>query len=383
MAQPLFQEEHEIFRKSLRDFVNKEVKPYAEKWDEERNIPREVWKKLGAQGFLGSWMDEKYGGSKTDFLYSVVFVETLGEGGSAGLAMAVGVHNDIAAPYIDMLGNEEQKMKWLPGCATGDLICALGITEPGAGSDVAAIRATAIRQGDFYVINGQKTFITNGYNCDIVVLAVKTDPKAVPAHAGVSLIVVENGTPGFTKGRKLEKLGCHASDTAELNFEDCRVPAANLLGGEGMGFVPIMRNFQQERLISSIGSLKSCDLMLDATIEYARTREAFGKPIIKFQHNLFKIVEMKTEVEMARAFTYNLIEDYLNGQDITLKVSMSKWFNAELANRVAYQCVQLHGGYGYMREYAICRAFADVRMGTIAAGTTEVLKNYIGKMLGL
>lgn len=383
MARQLFREEHEIFRKSLRDFVMREVRPYAEQWDRERNIPREIWKKLGAQGFLGFWMEEKYGGSNADFLYSVVFVETLGEGGSAGLTMALGVHNDIAVPYIHMLGNEEQKQKWLPGCATGDLICALGITEPGAGSDVAAIRTTAVRQGDFYVINGQKTFITNGYNCDIVVLAVKTDPKAVPPHAGVSLIVVENGTPGFRKGRKLEKMGCHASDTAELVFEDCRVPAANLLGGEGLGFVPIMKNFQQERLISAIGSLKSCDLMLDLTIEYAKTREAFGKPIIKFQHNLFKIVEMKTEIEMARAFTYNLIEDYVNGEDITLKVSMAKWFNAELANRVAYQCVQLHGGYGYMQEYAICRAFTDVRMGNIAAGTTEVLKNYIGKMMGL
>jgi len=383
MARQLFKEEHEIFRKALRDFVNKEVKPYAEQWDQERNIPREIWKKLGAQGFLGFWMDEKYGGSNADFLYTVVFIEVLGEGGSTGLAMAVGVHNDIAVPYINMLGNEEQKMKWLPGCATGELICALGITEPGAGSDVAAIRATAVRQGDFYVINGQKTFITNGHNCDIVVLAVKTDPKAVPAHSGVSLIVVENGTPGFQKGRKLEKMGCHASDTGELHFEDCRVPAKNILGGEGMGFVPIMRNFQQERLISAIGSVKSCDLMLDLTIEYAKTREAFGKPIIKFQHNLFKVVEMKTEIEMAKSFTYDLIEDYLKGEDVTMKVSMAKWFNAELANRVAYDCVQLHGGYGYMQEYAICRAFTDVRMGNIAAGTTEVLKNYIGKMMGL
>ena len=383
MPRTIFREEHEIFRDSLRAFIEKEIKPHVDEWEEARNVPREIWKKLGAQGFLGFWLEEKYGGYHADFLYSVVFVETLGESGSTGLTMNIGVHNDIAVPYIHMLGNEEQKMKWLPGCCSGDIICALGITEPGAGSDVAAIRSTGRRDGDCYVINGQKTFITNGYNCDIVVLAVKTDTKAVPPHTGVSLIVVEKGTPGFEKGRKLEKMGCHASDTAELNFEDCRVPAANLLGGEGMGFVPIMRNFQQERLISAIGSMKSCDLMLDMTIEYAKTREAFGKPIIKFQHNLFKVVEMKTEIEMARSFTYNLIEDYVNGEDITLKVSMAKWFNAELANRVAYHCVQLHGGYGYMMEYGICRAYTDVRMGNIAAGTTEVLKNYIGKMMGL
>ena len=362
MAVQFFREEHEIFRRSLRSFLEKEFKPHQDEWRKNRQVPREVWRKMGEQGFIGYWLDEKYGGAGADFVYSVVLTEELQRSGAWGFSAGLGVHNDIVMPYIEMLGTEEQKARWLPKCCKGECILSIGMTEPGAGSDLQAIRTTAVRDGDDYVINGQKTFITNGYYCDLIVLAVKTDPKAQPAYKGVSLIVVENGTPGFMKSRKLEKMGLHSSDTAELFFEDCRVPAANLLGREGDAFVPMMRNLQQERLVSALGSILSAERMLEITIEYCKTRTVFGKPISRHQHNTFKIVEMATEIEMAKDFTYHLVQDHLDKKDITKKVSMCKWYNAELSNRVAYQCVQLHGGYGYMEEYEICREALDVRM---------------------
>jgi acyl-CoA dehydrogenase len=383
MAIQFFREEHEIFRRSLRSFLEKEVKPHLDEWRKNRQVPRDIWRKMGDQGFIGYWLDEKYGGVGADFIYSVVLTEELHRSGAWELGAGMGVHNDITMPYIDILGNEGQKMRWLPKCCTGEYIGAVGMTEPGAGSDLQAIRTTAIRNGDEYIINGQKTFITNGCYCDLIVLAVKTDPRAQPPYKGVSLIVVEDGTPGFIKGRKLEKMGLHASDTAELFFEDCRVPVTNLLGREGDGFVPMMRNLQQERLVSCLGSILSAERMLEITIEYCRTRTVFGKPVSKHQHNAFKIVEMATEIEMAKDFTYHLVLEQVEKKDITKKVSMAKWYNAELANRVAYHCVQLHGGYGYMEEFEICRAALDVRMGSIAAGTTEVMKTIIARMMGL
>lgn len=383
MAVQFFREEHEIFRRSLRSFLEKEVKPRNDEHRKNGQVPREIWRRMGDQGFIGYWLDEKYGGVGADFVYSVVLIEELNRARATGLAAGLGVHNDIVMPYIEMLGTEEQKLKWLPKCCTAEYILAIGMTEPGAGSDLQAIRTTAVRDGDDYIINGQKTFITNGYNCDLIVLAVKTDPKAQPPYKGVSLIVVENGTPGFIKSRKLEKMGLHASDTAELFFEDCRVPATNLLGREGDGFVPMMRNLQQERLVACLGSIVGAEQMLEITIEYCKARTVFGKPISRHQHNAFKIVEMATEIEMAKDFTYHLVQDHLEKKDITKKVSMAKWYNAELANRVAYHCVQLHGGYGYMEEYEICRGALDARMGSIAAGTTEVMKSIIARLMGL
>jgi acyl-CoA dehydrogenase len=383
VSQDIFREEHNIFRQSLRAFLEKEVKPYLLEWRKNRQIPRSIWRRMGEQGFLGYWLDEKYGGVNADFLYSLVLIEEMHRAGAWELAAAVGVHNDITMPYINMLGTEEQKKRWLPPCCTGEYISAIGMTEPGAGSDLQAIRTHAIRDGDEYIINGQKTFITNGYYCDLIVLAVKTDLHVQPAYKGVSLIVVENGTPGFIKSRKLEKMGLHASDTAELFFEDCRVPVDNLLGKEGEGFIPMMRNLQQERLVSALGAVLSAERMLEITIAYCKTRTVFGKPISRHQHNAFKIVEMATEIEMAKNFTYHLVEEHLQKNDITKKVSMAKWYNAELANRVAYQCVQLHGGYGYMDEYEICRHALDVRMGSIAAGTTEVMKMIIARLMEL
>jgi acyl-CoA dehydrogenase len=383
MAIEFFRQEHEIFRRSLRSFLEKEVKTHLDDWRQERRVPREIWRKMGEQGFIGYWLDEKYGGVGADFVYSVVLIEELHHSGAWGLAAGFGVHNDITMPYIDILGTEEQKMRWLPKCCSGEYIAAIGMTEPGAGSDLQAIRTTAVRDGDEYVINGQKTFITNGFYCDLIVLAVKTDPQAQPPYKGISLIVVENGTRGFIKSRQLEKMGLHSSDTAELFFEDCRVPASNLLGREGDGFVPMMRNLQQERLVSCLGAVLSAERMLEITIEYCKMRTVFGKPVSRHQHNAFKIVEMATEIEMAKDFTYHLVLDHLEKKDITRKVSMAKWYNAELANRVAYHCVQLHGGYGYMNEYEICRDAMDVRMGSIAAGTTEVMKSIIARMMGL
>jgi acyl-CoA dehydrogenase len=383
MGTQIFHEEHEIFRRSLRSFLEKEAKPHLEEWRRNRQIPREIWKKMGEQGFIGYWLEERYGGVGADFVYSVVLIEEIQRSGAWGLGTAIGVHNDITMPYIEMLGTEEQKLRWLPKCCRGEFIAAIGMTEPGAGSDLQAIRTTAVRDGDDYVINGQKTFITNGYYCDLIVLAVKTDPKAQPPYKGVSLIVVESGTTGFIKGRKLEKMGLHSSDTAELFFEDCRVPAGNLLGREGDGFVPMMRNLQQERLVGALGSILGAERMLEITVEYCKTRMVFGRPISRHQHNAFKIVEMATEIEMAKDFTYHLVVDHLERKELTKKVSMAKWFNSELANRVAYNCVQLHGGYGYMDEYEICRDALDVRMGSIAAGTTEVMKMIVARMMGI
>ena len=378
----VYTEEHEIFRKSLKKFFENEVTPHVEEWRKQGYIPREIWKKMGGQGFIGFWADPEYGGSGLDFSYSIVLTEEM-LFSSGDLSLNIQVHNDIAMPYIALSGTEAQKKKYLPPACSGDLICAIAMTEPGAGSDLAAIRTTAIRDGDSYVVNGQKTFISNGYFCDLAIVAAKTDPKADPPHTGVSLVLVENGTPGFTKGRKLEKMGLKAADTAELSFEDCRIPADNLLGMEGGGFYILMQNLQQERLMGALGAVLGAEEILKGTIEYAQTREAFGKPICKFQHNAFKIVEMATEIDLAKTYTYKLIDDFIDGKEIVKPVSMAKWYNSELLNRVAYHCVQLHGGYGYMLEYPISHAYMDARMQTIAAGTTEIMKTIIARLMGL
>lgn len=381
MGVTLFREEHEIFRDSFKKFLSKEVAPFIEQWEEEGIVPKEMWTKMGANGFLCPWLDEKYGGSGVGFEYSAIINEELSYIGANGLI--AGLHSDIIVPYIYSFGNEEQKMKWLPGCASGDIVTAIAMTEPGTGSDLSAIRTTAVKDGDEYVINGPKTFISLGIHCDLVIVVAKTDIKADPPFKGISLICVESGTPGFTKGRKLKKMGFHSQDTAELNFEDCRVPAANLLGKEGSGFYYLMQKLQGERLVTSIMAQSMAEAMLDMTIKYCKERTVFGKPISSFQHNTFKIVEMATEIELGRTFLNSLIEDYCEGKDIVKKVSMAKAWIPEMANRVAYQCVQLHGGYGYMEEYPICRFARDVRVIAIFAGTTEIMKVILGRMLEL
>jgi acyl-CoA dehydrogenase len=381
MRVTLFREEHEIFRDSFKKFLSKEVAPFIEQWEEEGIVPKEMWTKMGANGFLCPWLDEKYGGSGVGFEYSAIINQELSYIGANGLI--AGLHSDIIVPYIYSFGNEEQKMKWLPGCASGDIVTAIAMTEPGTGSDLSAIRTTAVKDGDEYVINGPKTFISLGIHCDLVIVVAKTDIKADPPFKGISLICVENGTPGFTKGRKLKKMGFHSQDTAELNFEDCRVPAANLLGKEGSGFYYLMQKLQGERLVTSIMAQSMAEAMLDMTIKYCKERTVFGKPISSFQHNTFKIVEMATEIELGRTFLNSLIEDFCEGKDIVKKVSMAKAWIPEMANRVAYQCVQLHGGYGYMEEYPICRFARDVRVIAIFAGTTEIMKVILGRMMEL
>jgi acyl-CoA dehydrogenase len=374
-------DEHRIFRDTLRKFLEKEAVPYFDRWEEERIVPRSFWKKMAEQGYLCPDIDEKYGGAGADWAYNVVINEELERVGSGMLGITL--HNDIVVPYIKEYATEEQKERWLPGCVSGDLITAIAMTEPGAGSDLASIRTTAVRDGDHYILNGQKTFITNGIQSDLIIVACKTDPKAVPAHKGISLIVVERDTPGFSRGRKLDKIGLHSQDTAELIFEDCRVPAENLLGEEGKGFIYLMEKLQQERLVVTISAQVSAEEMLKMTIDYVKSREAFGQPISKFQNTQFKIAEMATEIEVSRAFLDQLIADHINGKEIVTKVSMAKWWVTEMAKRVASQCLQLHGGYGYMEEYKIARRYRDIPVTAIYAGSNEIMKRIIAKKLGL
>ncbi|MBO8163478.1 MAG: acyl-CoA dehydrogenase family protein [Brevibacillus sp.] len=374
-------EEHQLFRRTLRKFLENEAVPRYDQWERERIIPRDFWRKMGEQGYLCPWADPQYGGVQADFAYSVILHEELERVGTS--LVGIGLHNDVVVPYLASYGTEEQKQRWLPGCVSGELITAIAMTEPGTGSDLANIKATAIRDGDVYLLNGEKTFITNGIQADLVVVACKTDPKAVPAHKGISLIVVERDTPGFTRGRKLEKIGLHAQDTAELIFQDAQVPAANLLGEEGKGFYYLMEKLQQERLMVAIGAQTAAEEMLKMTIDYVKTRSAFGQPISRFQHTQFAIAEMATEIEIGRTFLDRLIVEHMEGKEIVTQVSMAKWWLTEMAKRVAAQCLQLHGGYGYMEEYQIARRYRDIPVSAIYAGTNQIMKAIIAKNLGL
>lgn len=375
------EEEHELFRKSLRKFLEKEAVPQYEKWEEDRLIPKSFWKRLGAMGFLCPQVEEQYGGFGADFRYAVVIGEEMERVGAS--LTGVGLHNDITVPYIETYGSEEQKRRWLPGCVSGEHITAIAMTEPGAGSDLANLSTTAVRQGDHYVVNGQKTFITNGINSTLVLTAVKTDPKAEPRHRGISLLMIEEGMPGFTKGRKLNKVGLHGQDTAELYFEDCIVPAANLIGAENKGFSYLMEKLQQERLIVAIAAQTASEDMLEMTLDYVKSRKAFGKPIGSFQNSQFKLVEMATEVEIGHSFLESLIEEHMAGKDIVSKVSMAKYWLTDTAKKIAGECMQLHGGYGYMEEYKIARRYRDIPVAAIYAGSNEIMKTIIAKRMGL
>jgi len=376
-----YTEEHQIFRESVRRYFEKEVTPNAEQWEKDGIVPKEAWKKFGAQGFLCPWLPEEYGGSGADFLYSFILTEELARTHCGGFFFPL--HSDIIVPYLYTYGTDEQKKKWLPGCVTGDCITAVAMTEPGTGSDLAAIRTTAVRDGDFFVINGQKTFISNGINCDLVIVAARTNPNAASPYEGMSLIVVEDGTPGFEKGRKLEKIGLHSQDTSEMAFVDCRVPASNLLGQEGQGFYFLMDKLQQERLVCAMGSQVGVEEALRQTIEFTKTREAFGRPISRFQYISFELAKLATEVEVGRAFLESLLIDHLEGRKDVKKASMAKYWICEMLNRVVGQCLQFHGGYGYMEEYPIARMFRDARVQTIYAGTSEIMLLIISRQLGL
>ncbi len=375
-----YTEEHRIFREAVRRFFAKEVIPYADEWEEAGIVPKSVWRKMGEQGFLCMDVAEEYGGLGADFLYSVILTEELGKTGNTGLAAPL--HSDIIVPYITSFGSEELKRKYLPGCISGELITALAMTEPNTGSDLAAIRTTAVEDGDDVVINGQKTFISNGINCGLLVLAVR-DPSVENDYQAIDLYVVDEGTPGFEKGKKIKKVGWHSQDTAELYFSDCRVPKGNRLGQKGSGFMMLMENLQQERLMCCIIGVVAAERMLEMTIEYCKERSAFGRPISKFQNTQFKIVEMATEVRLGRTFVDKLIVDHMEGANVVVNVSMAKYWTSEMAMRVADQCVQLHGGYGYCEEYPIARAWRDTRVLSIFAGTSEIMKGIAAKFMGL
>ncbi|MFJ7668659.1 acyl-CoA dehydrogenase family protein [Lysinibacillus sp. NPDC097195] len=373
--------EHELFRKTLRKFLADEAEVQYNQWEKDGLIPLDFWRKLGQLGYLCPQVEEQYGGLGLDFSFSVIIQEELERIGSS--LIGVGLHNDIVVPYIESYGTDAQKTRWLPKCVTGETITAIAMTEPGAGSDLANIQTTAIREGNHYIVNGQKTFITNGIQGNLVVVAVKTNLHAEKKHRGISLLVIEEGTAGFTKGRKLEKVGMHAQDTAELFFEDCRVPVENLLGEEGKGFSYMMEKLQQERLAVAIAAQSAAEDMLALTIDYVKSRQAFGKSISDFQHTQFKIAEMATKVELGKTFLESLIEEHIEGKNVVTKVSMAKYWITENARDISAQCMQLHGGYGYMEEYKIARRYRDIPVMSIYAGTNEVMKMIIAKNIGL
>ena len=383
MSQEYFTEEHNIFRDALKKLVKRELAPRAEEWEAGKEVPREGMQILGKNRFLCQWADEKYGGSGVGFEYSLIIHEELFKSGCHSIHGAVRLHNDITTPYIDSFGTDEQKDRYLPKCVSGDIITAIGMSEPCAGSDLAGIKTKAHREGESYVINGQKVFISSGISCDLLILAAKTDPNAKPARKGISIFLVDAGTPGFIKHKNLEKLGHHSQDMAELFFDDCRVPISALLGEEGNGWNIMMKNLQKERLVITQNSLVYASGALEMTIEYIKTRQVFGRAISKFQYNAFKVAEMATEIELAKSFFDDLIKDYLGGKNIITRISMAKWWFSEMANRVIYQCLQLFGGYGYMKEYPISTLYANVRGHTLMGGTNEIMKVIIAKDLGL
>jgi len=382
MRRTIFTEEHMLFRDAFRHFVEKEMVPYNEQWEKDGMVSRELWLKAGQQGFLGMSVPEKYGGAGVDdFKYSVIIAEETGRAGVSSVGQGIGLHNDIVLPYFLAYTNEEQKRRWLPGMCSGELITAIAMTEPDTGSDLAAVRSTAIRQDDYYLLNGQKTFITNGILSDVVIVVAKTNPEL--RHKGISLLVVERAMDGFKRGRKLEKMGLKSQDTAELYFEDVRVPVTNLLGEEGRGFYYLMRQLAQERLSVAIVAVAACERALEITLEYCKERTAFGQSIGSFQNSRFKLAEMKTETEIARVYVDRCIEE-LNAGDLSPEsAAMAKWWTSELQKRVVDQCVQLHGGYGYMLEYPIARMYLDARVQSIYAGTNEIMKEIIGRSMGV
>jgi acyl-CoA dehydrogenase len=375
-----YTDEHRMFRDALRRYLAREVTPHVEEWEEAGIVPREAWKKMGEQGFLAMSVPEEYGGLGADFLYSVIVTEEMIRTNHSGLAASL--HTDIIVPYIVAFANEEQKHKYLPGCISGDIITAIAMTEPNTGSDLAAIKTTAVESGDEIILNGQKTFISNGINCDLLVLAARNPGEENP-HAAVDLYLVEAATPGFEKGKQIKKVGWHSQDTAELYFTDCRIPKANRLGDKGSGFLKLMMKLQQERLVCAIGAVAAAEFMLEITIRYCRERTAFGRPLTKFQNTQFEIVEMATEARLGRTFVDKLIADHMEGKNIVVDVSMAKYWTTEMACRTADRCMQLFGGYGYCEEYPIARAWRDIRVTRIFAGTNEIMKTIAARFMGL
>jgi long-chain-acyl-CoA dehydrogenase len=382
MRRCVFEPEHMDFRESVRRFVAEEVTPHQADWEREGIVSRQLFAKAAAKGMLAMQVPERYGGvGIDDFRFNQIVGEELGAAGTGGSGLGLTLHNDICLPYFLDLCTDEQKERWLAGIADGSLITALAMTEPEMGSDLAGLRTTARRDGDGYIVNGSKTFITNGINCDLVITAVKTDPSE--RHAGISLLILERGMEGFERGRNLEKVGQHSQDTAELFFEDVHVPAENLLGEEGNGFRYMTANLAQERLSIALSAVGAARGALEVTLAYVKERTAFGQPIGSFQSSRFALAEMATEIELATAFCDQAVLA-LNRGDLTPQdAAMAKWWSTELQGRIIDRCVQLHGGYGYMLEYPIARAFVDARVTRIYGGTTEIMKEIIGRSLGV
>ena len=376
MYQEYFTEEHQIFRTSIRKFVEKEIKPHIDQWEDEELFPVELYKKAADAGFLGLEYPEAYGGSPCDKFMNIAYTEEMIRAGSVGLVAGLGSYS-IAMPPVLSMGTEKQKQKFLVPVLKGEKISALGITEPNAGSDVANIRTRAVRNGDHYIVNGSKTFITSGCRAHFITTAVRTGGAG---YKGVSLLIIDSSTPGFTVAKKIRKMGWNASDTAELSFVDCRVPVENMLGGEGQGFVGIMINFQNERLALAVMAHAVAELALEESIKYAKTREAFGRTLSGFQVTRHKLVDMATQVEVAKQFNYRVAAKMQAGQDAIRDVSMAKNFACEVCDKVVYDAVQIHGGYGYAREYLVERLYRDSRILGIGGGTTEIMKEIISKV---
>lgn len=373
----LYDSDHEMFRDSLRKFIETEAMPHHEQWEKDGMVSDEIWLKAGEQGFLCPMIPEEYGGVGTDFLYNCIVNEEIGRSGCTGLGWTL--HNDITVPYIVRYGSEEQKQKYLPRCITGELITAIAMTEPGAGSDLQGTNTTAVLDGDHYILNGSKTFITNGQKAGLVIVVAKTDTSA--GSKGISLFLVEADLPGFSKGKNLTKLGLKAQDTSELFFQDVKVPKENLLGEEGRGFIYLMQDLPQERLSIAVGAVANAKAILGATIDYTKERKAFGTTVASFQNTQFKLAELSAEVDCAEVYTDRCTELLLEDKLDTVTASKAKLLTTDLQCKVADECLQLHGGWGYMWEYPVCRAFADSRIQRIYGGTNEIMKLIISRDL--
>jgi alkylation response protein AidB-like acyl-CoA dehydrogenase len=382
MQRTIFTDEHHLFRDAFRQFVEKEIVPHHLQWERDGIVPRSLFEAAGAAGFLGMEVPEELGGGGVaDFRYNLIIGEEVQRSGTGGAGLGLTLHNDICLPYFLSLATEEQKRRWLPGICSGELITAIAMTEPGIGSDLASMGTTAIRDGDRYVVNGSKTFITNGINADLVITAVKTDPTQ--RHKGMSLLVLERGMAGFERGRNLEKVGLHSQDTAELFFTDVEVPVENLLGTEGQGFVHLVHNLPQERLSIAAAGVAAAEAALGWTLDYVKDRKAFSQPVGSFQNSRFRLAEMRTEIDIARVFVDRCVEALNDGTLTAEEAAEAKWWCTELQKRVVDTCVQLHGGYGYMLEYPIARAYTDARITTIYGGTTEIMKEIVGRSMGV
>jgi alkylation response protein AidB-like acyl-CoA dehydrogenase len=376
----LFEPEHELFRESYRAFLQRFVAPHHEQWEKDKIVDRGVWLEAGKQGFLGMAVPAEYGGGgNPDFRYNTIITEETTAGRFSGIGF--GLHNDVVAPYLLRLANEEQKQRWLPKFCTGELITAIAMTEPGTGSDLQGIKTRAVKDGDDWVLNGSKTFITNGINSDLVIVVAQTSPDK--GALGFSLLVVERGMEGFERGRKLDKIGLEAQDTAELSFTDVRVPSANMLGEEGQGFVYLMQNLPQERLSIAVMAAAAMEAVIELTLQYTKERKAFGKPIGSFQNSRFVLAELATEATAVRMMVDEFIRLHLDEKLTAEQAAMAKWYSTEAQVRLTDRCLQLYGGYGYMREYPIARAYLDARVQTIYGGTTEIMKEIIGRSLGV